>query len=65
MEFPLFGMVSRRPECSLRSNLDSGSAIPRFDATLGDRGSPYTNPFTGETGTRKIGTHIPLDSKYY
>jgi hypothetical protein len=56
-----------KPEGSFRSGLDSGSNIPRFDARL-STGKPkeylYINPFSGETGTREIGSHLPLDYFY-
>jgi len=46
-------------EPSLRPGLQSGSAVPRFDARLAP--GRYINPFTGEVGGRSVGTHIPLD----
>ncbi|HRO76938.1 MAG TPA: RHS repeat-associated core domain-containing protein, partial [Crocinitomicaceae bacterium] len=47
-----------KAEGSLRPGLEAGSQVPRFDARL----SPgnYVNPFTGKTGGKNIGTHIPL-----
>lgn len=48
-----------KPQASTREGLGSGSNKPRFDARLDDKGT-YVNPFTGETGDRIIGTHIPL-----
>lgn len=48
-----------KPEVSTREGLGAGSNQPRFDARLDDKGT-YINPFTGETGGRGIGTHIPL-----
>ncbi|GAB6992347.1 WXG100 family type VII secretion target [Paenibacillus pini] len=48
-----------KPEVSTREGLGSGSKQPRFDARLNDEGT-YVNPFTGETGSKGIGTHIPL-----
>lgn len=54
-----------KPESSLRPNLDSGSHIPRFDARLKNCSEYYANPFTGQIGTKQIGTHIPLDVPHY
>ena len=48
-----------KPEASTREGLGAGSNQPRFDARLDDKGT-YINPFTGETGGRGVGTHIPL-----
>ena len=48
-----------KPEVSTREGLGAGSNQPRFDARLDDKGT-YINPFTGETGGRSVGTHIPL-----
>lgn len=48
-----------KPEASRREGLGAGSNQPRFDARLDDKGT-YINPFTGETGGRSVGTHIPL-----
>lgn len=48
-----------KPEASTREGLGAGSNQPRFDARLDDKGT-YINPFTGETGGRSVGTHIPL-----
>ncbi|WP_052759517.1 hypothetical protein [Paenibacillus sp. DMB20] len=48
-----------KPEASMREGLGTGSNQPRFDARLDDKGM-YINPFTGETGGRSVGTHIPL-----
>ncbi|MEK3885829.1 hypothetical protein [Paenibacillus sp. PL2-23] len=48
-----------KPEASAREGLGAGSNQPRFDARLDDKGT-YINPFTGETGGRGVGTHIPL-----
>ena len=48
-----------KPEASTREGLGVGSNQPRFDARLDDKGT-YINPFTGETGGRGVGTHIPL-----
>lgn len=42
----------------MRSGLEAGSSVPRFDARL-EPGN-YVNPFTGQTGGKIIGTHIPL-----
>ncbi|WP_339274060.1 RHS repeat-associated core domain-containing protein [Paenibacillus sp. FSL W8-0426] len=50
-----------KPEASTREGLQAGSNQPRFDARLDDKGT-YINPFTGETGGRSVGTHIPLGS---
>ncbi len=52
-----------KPESSLRTGLDSGSQIPRFDARLSE--GAYVNPFTGEVGNSKIGTHNPLEYQFY
>ena len=49
-----------KQEGSMRDGLQSSSQVPRFDARLDAEGN-YINPFTGETGGRSIGTHIPLD----
>lgn len=46
-------------KASTREGLGAGSNQPRFDARLDDKGT-YINPFTGETGGRGVGTHIPL-----
>lgn len=48
--------------CNLgdREVLQAGSNQPRFDARLDTNGS-YINPFTGQTGTKAAGTHIPLE----
>lgn len=48
-----------KPQASTREGLGAGSNRPRFDARLDDKGT-YINPFTGETGGRAVGTHIPL-----
>ncbi|MDO7908926.1 hypothetical protein Q5741_21420, partial [Paenibacillus sp. JX-17] len=48
-----------KPEASTREGLGAGSNQPRFDARLDDKGT-YINPFTGQTGGRDVGTHIPL-----
>ncbi|WP_027085177.1 pre-toxin TG domain-containing protein [Cohnella panacarvi] len=48
-----------KPEASTREGLGAGSNQPRFDARLDDKGT-YVNPFTGQTGGREVGTHIPL-----
>jgi RHS repeat-associated protein len=48
-----------KPEASTREGLGAGSNQPRFDARLDDKGT-YVNPFTGETGGKSVGTHIPL-----
>jgi len=53
-----------KPEPSLRSDLNSGSKMPRFDAKLRDGGKDYINPFTGLTGDENIGTHLPLEFTY-
>jgi hypothetical protein len=52
-----------KPESSFRPGLQEGSNIPRFDARLlTDRaGQSYINPFTGEVGSRQVGTHLPLE----
>ena len=52
-----------KPEPSIRPGLQSGSAIPRFDARI-KNGSmfEYLNPFTGiRGGDKSFGTHIPLE----
>jgi len=43
---------------STRSGLGAGSQVPRFDARLGP--GKYVNPFTGQTGGKAVGTHLPL-----
>ena len=55
-----------KPEQSLRSGLDVGSKIPRFDARLSvdKKGLTYINPFTGEIGGGEVGRHIPLEFLY-
>jgi len=55
-----------KPEASSREGLHQGSAIPRFDARiLSDlKGQSYINPFSGEMGNWKIGTHLPLECEY-
>ena len=53
-----------KPEPSCRSNLKSGSNIPRFDSRLEKGGKHYINPFTGDIGGEEIGKHIPLDKLY-
>ena len=52
-----------KPEASNRQGLQAGSNQPRFDARLDTNGT-YVNPFTGQTGTKAIGTHIPLEKVY-
>ncbi len=52
-----------KPSGSFRSNIQTGSGVPRFDAKL-DNGI-FINPFTGQTGGRSVGTHIPLEHKYW
>jgi hypothetical protein len=32
---------------------------PRFDARLAP--GQYINPFSGQTGNARVGTHLPLD----
>jgi hypothetical protein len=55
-----------KPEPSLRHGLGIGSQSPRFDARLTTGpSSVWSNPFTGETGSRAMGTHIPLENKYW
>jgi hypothetical protein len=56
-----------KPESSFRSNLDPGSNIPRFDMRLSSdlNGQSYINPFTGKIGNWEVGTHLPLEFKYY
>lgn len=51
-----------KPEGSFRQGLEAGSRIPRFDARL--EPGRYINPFSGQTGKKEIGTHIPLDMIY-
>lgn len=51
-----------KPEASVREGLDSGSAIPRFDARL--ENGIYVNPFTGEVGNYRQVSHIPLENPY-
>jgi len=50
--------VKIKEQPSMRQGLGSGSKIPRFDVRI-DEGR-YYNPFTGETGGKSVGTHIPL-----
>jgi hypothetical protein len=45
-----------KPEASPRV---PGSNMPRFDARVG--AGEYINPFTGQTGGKAVGTHIPLE----
>jgi hypothetical protein len=47
-----------KAEGSMRSGLEAGSQVPRFDARLAP--GKYVNPFTGQTGGKTIGTHLPL-----
>ncbi|RMH44328.1 MAG: hypothetical protein D6694_05955, partial [Gammaproteobacteria bacterium] len=53
-----------KPEASNRHGLQPGSNQPRFDARLDTNGT-YVNPFTGQIGTKAIGTHQPLEKVYY
>ena len=55
-----------KPEASLRSNLQEGSAIGRFDARLqiGGRGDKYINPFTSAVGRGDVGRHIVLENPW-
>lgn len=48
-----------KPEASTREGLKAGSNQPRFDARLDTEGT-FINPFTGATGGKSVGTHIPL-----
>ena len=52
-----------KPEASTRPGLQTGSNIPRFDARLltDKAGQSYINPFAGEIGNWKVGTHLPLE----
>jgi hypothetical protein len=50
-----------KPEASTREGLESGSNVPRISARLDDKGT-YVNPFTGKTGGKEIGEHIPLEN---
>ncbi len=52
-----------KPMSSMRSGLEAGSNIPRFDAKLGDK--LYINPFTSQVGNKQIGTHLPLEHYYF
>ncbi|MFJ6103856.1 RHS repeat-associated core domain-containing protein [Streptomyces sp. NPDC092359] len=42
------------------------SYVPRADARLAQdpTGQSYINPFTGEIGNKKVGTHIPLEKEW-
>jgi RHS repeat-associated protein len=51
-----------KPEAAMRPGLGTGSQQARFDARL-DNGA-YVNPFTGETGVRDVGTHLPLEKEW-
>ncbi len=55
-----------KSEASTRIGLESGSHVPRFDArVLTDLdGKSYINPFSGEVGNSRIGTHLPLENVY-
>ena len=53
-----------KPEASNREGLQAGSNQPRFDARLDTNGT-YINPFTGQTGSKAVGTHISLEKVYY
>ena len=53
-----------KPEPSFRAGLEVGSNIPRFDARIG-LGNQYINPFTNQIGGKNIGTHLPLEMRYY
>ena len=53
-----------KAEGSSRAGLGAGSRQPRFDARLDDSGT-YVNPFTGETGGRAVGTHLPLEKSWW
>ena len=52
-----------KPQPSMRPGLEAGSQQPRFDARLGP--GQYINPFTGEIGGRSVGTHLPLERKWW
>jgi hypothetical protein len=51
-----------KPVVGARSGLEAGSQKPRFDARLDEKS--YINPFTGETGGREVGTHLPLEQEW-
>jgi hypothetical protein len=54
-----------KPESSVRTGLESGSHIPRFDARIKNGDDfIYINPFTGATGNKSL-THLPLEHFYY
>jgi RHS repeat-associated protein len=57
--------VKIKPEPTLRPGIQEGSHLPRFDARVELGGEGYINPFTGEIGSRGVGTHIPLDYPYW
>lgn len=48
-----------KPEGSTRPGLQPASGKPRFDAKVAE--GVYINPFTGQTGSYKQYSHIPLD----
>lgn len=52
-----------KPVAGTRDGLGSGSQQPRFDARLDGQGT-YVNPFTGQTGGRAVGTHLPLEQSW-
>ena len=51
-----------KPEAGTRPGLGGGSRQPRFDART--ESGVYVNPFTGKTGGREIGTHLPLEQEW-
>ncbi|NJM35022.1 MAG: hypothetical protein HC850_10300 [Rhodomicrobium sp.] len=51
-----------KPKASSIDHLQSDSHRPIFDARLRDNDeNGYINPFTGEIGSKKVGTHLPLE----
>jgi hypothetical protein len=50
-------------EPAANQGLQADSYVPRADARLmqDPAGQSYINPFTGQVGNKKVGTHIPLD----
>jgi hypothetical protein len=49
-----------KQEGSMRPGLQPDSNVPRVSARLDTEGT-YVNPFTGDTVSRAVGDHIPLD----
>ncbi len=55
--------IKIKSEPSLNSGLNDGSYLPRFDARLRTdvAGRSYINPFSGQVGDWRVGTHLPLE----